>query len=994
MQSRRPPIPRKPVLPPQPPKPSTLQGAQAATASPRPQATTLGPPWNSHTRRTRPPPPFILQRSGNQGPPTHDDKPPLSPKPLSPPPLSPSPSSRGRAAVEFSTPPLSPKEKSFGVTLGREGKPTVKWSKPNCWLGEAQRGRRSDGSEKTDSNGVMVVDSEKAVSSSSNPTGPSPNPSSSPDTNPCPGAKPCNCQCLCHHHRPGMRLVWVPVQDEDDGSPTAELGTRTAENSVTAEQTMTVTKPMTTEESQEASRQRDAKNEKSDNGEVKVDDSVHRRHHRQAGPDLLYESMEVPEKPTPPPRPPHLAPGTYIPPQQQALMPPQVPPKAGRPSPDSSPRLNAKAKPCPSTSPVSPSKVGWGTKNEAPSPKSSPSMEHRPLPPIPPVTPRSPRGRNTQARPVLSYMLSPRGCPPPCRRQQSERAKSKDNIYYDGYESYKCTVAQPPPEKADVNLDDFYEWVSTDQEDIPVYLEIQQDSPPERKASQDKQKLKHSMTFHASTKVTDPSRPQAVAHAQVSRANSVGGGEGVALRKNKVEPLASLWQDRPEVKASGVLETLSRREVLLQESMFEVMSSEESYQNSLRVLRDHFLGSRELNDTLVIHDKKRLFSNILQVYEVSERFLADLQDRVNESVVISDLCDIIHNHAQNHFAAYTDYVRDQVYQEKTYSSLMQSNRHFALVMRRLEESPLCKRLPFTSFLLLPFQRITRLKILIQNILKKTEEGSKLEQTCSQALAVVSEIIKDTNTQVGKMKQMEELFSIANMLEFQKLKAVPIVSQTRYLEKQGELLELSKAGSLFNIRLRFLPVYAFLFNDLFVLASKKSPDRYVVIDHAHRSVVQAQAVREDELRARFEHCFCLTLLENHQGQHCERLLKANTESDMHRWIAALPSLTEPQPDQNEKIYTDWDCPQVQCVEQYTGQQADELSLEPTDIINVLRKTKEGWCEGIRLYDGQTGWFPSKNVLEITNEHQRRRNLVEQYRIQKSAAKIAQHQEKKL
>lgn len=36
----------------------------------------------------------------------------------------------------------------------------------------------------------------------------------------------------------------------------------------------------------------------------------------------------------------------------------------------------------------------------------------------------------------------------------------------------------------------------------------------------------------------------------------------------------------------------------------------------------------------------------------------------------------------------------------------------------------------------------------------------------------------------------------------------------------------------------------------------------------------------------------------------------------------------------------DCPQVQCVEQYIAQQADELTLEPTEIINVIRKTNEG------------------------------------------------------
>jgi len=36
----------------------------------------------------------------------------------------------------------------------------------------------------------------------------------------------------------------------------------------------------------------------------------------------------------------------------------------------------------------------------------------------------------------------------------------------------------------------------------------------------------------------------------------------------------------------------------------------------------------------------------------------------------------------------------------------------------------------------------------------------------------------------------------------------------------------------------------------------------------------------------------------------------------------------------------DCPQVQCVSQYVGKQADELNLEPPDVINVLRKTSEG------------------------------------------------------
>ncbi|KAG5284614.1 hypothetical protein AALO_G00028620 [Alosa alosa] len=861
-------------------------------------------------------PHLTLRRNEVQLQPSEERKPPAHLKPLST-------GLYGRGTTEeFLTPQVSPKETGLTVKEGgRREKTGLQRPKPLCKLAP-QHGCRSapDGSEKADSGGV---ESEQPLPTPCSPTEHKPN-------------QPCHCRC--HQHRPGMKLVWVPDGAGIPG-PNIPAGKNTEQNT-------------------EATWERADEKEKPASGEVK-ETCVHTEE-----PDLReYECMITADTPVPVPAqlsvpsPPMRRP-------QRAGTPPQPP---LRPLPNTSPRLDTKFK---TNSPTPPRRA------ESPSPgsKANLSVESRPLPPIP-----VPQSYKERTRPVLSYMLSPRGCPPPIRKQS---VKSKD----DTYETYNYPLCQTSPETADVNLNNFYEWISVEEEDIPVYIEIQADSTPGQQPLKEGHKPKHRRTLMATAKCMDSSIKQVngPGNAQVRRAVSLGLPGSTMQCPRKAVLMVALWQERPAVKASGVLDSLSHRERQLQESMFEVLTSEESYLSSLKVLRDHFLGSRELNETLVIQDKKRLFSNILQVYEASERFLTDLQDRVDESVIISDVCDIIHHHAQNYFSVYTDYVRDQVYQEKTYSSLMQANKSFAMVMRRLEESPLCKRLPFTSFLLLPFQRITRLKILIQNILKKTEEGSKEEQTSSQALAIVSEIIKDTNNQVGKMKQMEELISIANKLEFQKLKAVPIVSKTRYLEKQGELLELSKAGSLFNIRLRFLPVYVFLFNDLFILTSKKSSDRYVVIDHAHRSLVQAQAVGEDELRARFEHCFSLTLLENHLGQHCERLLRANTESDMHRWIAALPSLTTPQKNNKEVIYEDWDCPQVQCVEQYAAQQADELSLEPTDIINVLRKTNEGWYEGMRLSDGQKGWFPPTHVLEITNEHQRRRNLLEQFRLNKLAA----------
>lgn len=53
-----------------------------------------------------------------------------------------------------------------------------------------------------------------------------------------------------------------------------------------------------------------------------------------------------------------------------------------------------------------------------------------------------------------------------------------------------------------------------------------------------------------------------------------------------------------------------------------------------------------------------------------------------------------------------------------------------------------------------------------------------------------------------------------------VQAIPIISQTRFLEKKGELQELAKGATLFNTRFKFVPVYLFLFNDLLIIAAKK------------------------------------------------------------------------------------------------------------------------------------------------------------------------------
>ncbi|KAM5215018.1 rho guanine nucleotide exchange factor 15 isoform 1-T2 [Hipposideros larvatus] len=435
-------------------------------------------------------------------------------------------------------------------------------------------------------------------------------------------------------------------------------------------------------------------------------------------------------------------------------------------------------------------------------------------------------------------------------------------------------------------------------------------------------------------------------------------------------PRNTLWQELPAVRASGLLDTLSSQERRMQESLFEVVTSEASYLRSLRLLTDTFVLSQALRDTLTPRDHHTLFSNVQRVQEVSERFLGTLLSRVRSSPHISDLCDVVHAHAVGPFSVYVDYVRNQQYQEETYSRLMDTNVRFSAELRRLQSLPKCERLPLPSFLLLPFQRITRLRMLLQNILHQTEEGSSRHENAQKALGAISKIIERCSAEVGRMKQTEELIRLTQRLRFHKVKALPLVSWSRRLELQGELTELGcrRGGMLFTSRPRFTPLCLLLFSDLLLITQPKSGQRLQVLDYAHRSLVQAQQVPDPSGPPTFR----LSLLSNHQGRPTHRLLQASSLSDMQRWLGAFPT-PGPLPCSPDTIYEDCDCSQDLCSEPSAPANTEGRSLESKAPPKHLHKSPEGWLKGL------PGAFPAQLVCEVTGEHERRKHLRQHQRL---------------
>ncbi|XP_067826203.1 rho guanine nucleotide exchange factor 19 [Heptranchias perlo] len=447
----------------------------------------------------------------------------------------------------------------------------------------------------------------------------------------------------------------------------------------------------------------------------------------------------------------------------------------------------------------------------------------------------------------------------------------------------------------------------------------------------------------------------------------------------------ALWQDIPDVRSSGLLDRMGNEQRKLQEAKFELVTSEGSYLRSLTIAVEHFQNSRELQECLNTQEKQWLFSKLPDVKEVSEKFLQQLEERLEKDVLNFDVCDIVLAHCPAFRRVYLPYVTNQAYQEQTYQRLLQENPRFPGFLARLEEDQICQRLPLASFLILPFQRIMRLKMLVENILKRTKQGSQDEETATKAFDKLKKLTQECNSSVQSMKRTEELIHLNNKIHFES-KIFPLISQSRWLVKHGELTEVDSqinnmTGSKFKLSTR--PIYLHLFNDCLLLSRKKDTGKFAVFVHA-----KTQELRAKDLNVKVHgipgHVFHLQLLEKHQVKQ-QILLRARTESEKQRWITAmLLTDQETQTDQMELEKDDF--PQVQCVKTYKPQEADELALEKADVLEVKTRTKDGWIEGIRLSDGEKGWFPVSHVEEITNKNARIRNLREKNRIKHATQKL--------
>ncbi|XP_011633265.1 uncharacterized protein LOC105424636 isoform X2 [Pogonomyrmex barbatus] len=401
-----------------------------------------------------------------------------------------------------------------------------------------------------------------------------------------------------------------------------------------------------------------------------------------------------------------------------------------------------------------------------------------------------------------------------------------------------------------------------------------------------------------------------------------------------------LWCHTPQVIHSGLLQKLTPEEKKIQETKFEILTSEASYLNSLRVLENEFLNNHTLiNEILTPIERKKLFGGVPSVLSASQTFLAELEAVWREDPMLPGLSEVLLKHAEKCQAVYVAYCSNQVSIDTTLKELKaRKGTKFLEAIRRIEMRPACQNLSLHSFLMLPMQRVTRLPLLADAVLSKLSMGNSDRISWEKVLSTLSDVVADCNEGARAAIQEAEMEALARKLEYVP-KIKPIILRGKQLVRSGSVIQLSMKTDTefkrtFGKKFNKTPLYLLLLTDYLLVTKLKSNannECYTVVDVCKRNLLALESASEESPFSG-RNAMILTFLENHCGRHVEYVLTCENNTERERWLEAISPPKRGLV--GETLYESWDCPQVMAKYPYLPNQPDELSLQPGNIYSGM------------------------------------------------------------
>ncbi|ORZ26525.1 hypothetical protein BCR41DRAFT_368571 [Lobosporangium transversale] len=196
---------------------------------------------------------------------------------------------------------------------------------------------------------------------------------------------------------------------------------------------------------------------------------------------------------------------------------------------------------------------------------------------------------------------------------------------------------------------------------------------------------------------------------------------------------------------ASVVAAASKKERNRQEAIFEVVNTEANYVRDLELMEEIFINPLRSGDIIdpekVEEFIEDVFLNYKEIIELNKLLLEALRARQEEQPLVEKIGDVLLSHVAGFEDAYIRYIPQIAISEFTYKREESKNPKFAQFLKDCTRHPEARRLGLRHFVGQPYQRIPRYPLLLNEVVKRTEEGIEDRETVLEVIKLCTELGK-------------------------------------------------------------------------------------------------------------------------------------------------------------------------------------------------------------------------------------------------------------
>lgn len=221
-----------------------------------------------------------------------------------------------------------------------------------------------------------------------------------------------------------------------------------------------------------------------------------------------------------------------------------------------------------------------------------------------------------------------------------------------------------------------------------------------------------------------------------------------------------------------IVESVDDREKKRQEVISEICYTERDFVKDLEYLRDFWiLPLRSKGSPIPANRREKvvrnIFGNIIDhpaIHTVSSRFARALTERQQKHPVVSNLGDIFLEFAPQ-FEPFILYGSKQMEGKFEFEQERSNNPFFAKFVDEIERRKESRKLELNGYLTKPTTRLARYPLLLENVVKYTEEGNPDKEDIPKVLVLIKELLTRVNAESGKAENRFNLRRLHDQLRF-------------------------------------------------------------------------------------------------------------------------------------------------------------------------------------------------------------------------------------